>query len=139
MERQRQHNPQKRNGFTCGDHRQLLVTTGSMRRDLQPNRVAQVVQLLQDGTSTRVVAGRLAVSPSTVSRAWRRHQETVTYGELDRSIEGHQPSSRTGICSFVRGGTAGAQNDLQQATGVYVSDQTVRNRFHEGTMSSIGT
>ena len=32
------------------------------------------------------------------------------------------------------------QNDLQQATGEHVSDQTVRNRLHEGgMMSSCGT
>ena len=32
----------------------------------------------------------------------------VTQGELDRAVEGHQPSSRTCICSFVWGGTGGA-------------------------------
>lgn len=50
--------------------------TGSMRRFLQPIQVAQVVQLLQDGTSIGAVARRFAVSPSTVSRAWRRYQVT---------------------------------------------------------------
>ena len=29
----------------------------------------------------------------------------ITWGELDRAIEGHQPSSGTGICSFVQGKT----------------------------------
>ncbi|KAJ8336531.1 hypothetical protein SKAU_G00377510 [Synaphobranchus kaupii] len=59
--------------------RDVLVTTGSMRRYLQPNQVAQVVQLLQDGTSIRAVTRRFAVSPSTVSGAWRRYQETGRY------------------------------------------------------------
>ncbi len=85
----------------------VLVTTGSMKRYLQPIQVAQVVQLLEDGTSIRAVARMFAVSPSTVSRAWRRYQE-ITWGELDRAVKGHQPSSRTSICSFVRGGTGGA-------------------------------
>ncbi|XP_059204117.1 nuclear GTPase SLIP-GC-like [Centropristis striata] len=36
----------------------ILLTTGSMRRYLQPNQVPQVVQLFQDGTSIRMVATR---------------------------------------------------------------------------------
>jgi len=28
------------------------------------------------------------VSPSTVARAWRKFQEPVTLGELDRAVEG---------------------------------------------------
>ena len=97
----------------------VLVTTGSKRRYLKPNQVAQVAQLLQDGTSICAVARRFAVPLSTVSGAWRRYQETGRYkGELDRAMS-----------------TARAlQNDLQQATGVNVSDQTVRNRLHEGGM-----
>ena len=47
-----------------------LVTTDNMRRYLQPIQVAQVVQL--DGRTIRGVARRFAVSPNTVSRAWRR-------------------------------------------------------------------
>ena len=31
-----------------------------------------------------------------------------TQGEEDRAVEGHRPSSRTGNCSFVRGGTGAA-------------------------------
>ena len=57
----------------------VSVTTGSMRRYLDPTEVAQAVQLLQDGTSIRAIARRFAVSPSTVSRAWRRFQETGSY------------------------------------------------------------
>jgi len=48
-----------------------------MRRYLDPTEVAQAVQLLQDGTSIHAIARRFAVSPI----------------------------SRTGICSFVQGGT----------------------------------
>ena len=59
-----------------------------MRRYLQPIQVAQVVQLLQDGTSIHAAITRmLAVSPSTVSRAWRRYQETGHYTR--RAGQGH--------------------------------------------------
>ncbi|XP_066500484.1 Fc receptor-like protein 5 [Hoplias malabaricus] len=47
-----------------------------MRRCLQPTEVARVVQLIQDGISMRTVARRFAMSIITVSRAWRRYQET---------------------------------------------------------------
>ena len=57
----------------------VIITTGSMRRFLNPTEVAQIVQLLQDGTSTRAVARRFDVSPSTISRTWRRFQETGSY------------------------------------------------------------
>ncbi|KAI4896068.1 hypothetical protein NFI96_034419, partial [Prochilodus magdalenae] len=50
-------------------------TRGSMRQTLQPTQVAQVVQLFQDGTSMRAVAGRFAVPVNVVSRAWRRYQK----------------------------------------------------------------
>ncbi|KAL0152518.1 hypothetical protein M9458_052241 [Cirrhinus mrigala] len=50
-----------------------------MRQSLQPTQVAQVVELIQDGTSVQAVARRFAVSVSVVSRAWRRYQETGQY------------------------------------------------------------
>ncbi|MCI4383141.1 hypothetical protein PGIGA_G00022880 [Pangasianodon gigas] len=54
-----------------------------MRQYLQSNQVAQVVQLLQDGTSLRAAARRFGASPSTVSRAWRRYRETGRYTRRD--------------------------------------------------------
>ncbi|KAI4872345.1 hypothetical protein NFI96_016864, partial [Prochilodus magdalenae] len=54
-------------------------TRGSMRRTLQPTQVAQVMQLIQDGTSMRAVASKFAVSFSVVSRAWRCYLETGQY------------------------------------------------------------
>ncbi len=42
-------------------------------------------------------------------------RQAVTLGELDRAVDGPEPISRTGICSFVQMSTARAlQNDLQQ-------------------------
>ena len=49
----------------------VRVTTGSMRRYLQPNQVAQVNQLLRDGTSVKVVARRFAVwNPQSDCQTW---------------------------------------------------------------------
>ncbi len=79
-------------------------TTGSMRRYLDPTEVAQAVQLLQDATSILSIARRFAVSPSTVSRAWRRSRRQEVYSRRagQGPLEGPYPIIRTGICSFVQ-------------------------------------
>ena len=76
------------------------------------------------------------MSPNTISRAWRRYQGTgITWGELERAKEGQQHNSRTSICYWNRRSPSRAlQNDFQQATGMHVSDQTVKNRLREGGM-----
>ena len=54
----------------------ILIFVGAARQHLDLPDVARAVQLLEDGERLRVVARRLGVSPSIVSRLWRRYRET---------------------------------------------------------------
>ena len=96
-----------------------------MRRYLQLIQVAQVAQLLQDGTSLRAVARRFSVSLPAWSqkRGGDARRRAITRGELDRALEWQQTSTARAL-----------QNDCQWATCVHGSDQTIRNRLHEGGM-----
>ena len=77
----------------------VIITTGSMRRFLNPTEVAQVVQLLQDGTST--CAGDLMCLPAqSPEHGGDFRRQAVTLGELDRAVEGPQHISRTDIMSL---------------------------------------
>lgn len=92
-----------------------------------------------DDTSTRAVT-RFAVFPSLVSRAWRRFQET--WSDFQKSWTGSSKFNEplagpvfAPSCTEEQDGTTRAlQNDLQQASVVTASDQTIKNRLHEVDM-----
>ena len=124
-------NLKKGNLFLCAGHRQLFSLYPPWQILLLcvllvsfPQQVAQVVQHCQDGTSIRAVARKFAVYPSTVSREWRRYQET-------------------GVCSFVRGGTGGALPKPNKMTSsrllVCMFLTKLSWGWYEGLISSSGT
>ena len=54
----------------------ILIFVGAARQHVVLTDVARAVQLLEDGERLLVVTRRLDVSPSVVSRLWRRYQDT---------------------------------------------------------------
>jgi len=61
-------------------HYPAVVTTGAVRRDISPRYLSedervQIADLRKAGASMREIAGRLARSPSTVSRELRRNRD----------------------------------------------------------------
>lgn len=104
-----------------------------MKWYLQLRQAAQTVQLLQDIISTRVVTRRFAVSPSRVSKAQRRYNETshyLTVGHWHRTASTQQWDQYLLLSENQRRSTFRAlQKDLQQATAV---------NFSEGPTPSIG-
>ncbi len=101
----------KRNDFASGGGWQQTIALSlcfltdlslAMRQYLQPNQVVQIVQLLQDGTF--MCASSSGVSPSTVSKAWRRYQEMGHYTR--RAGQGQNltklpQASRLMVCIFL--------------------------------------
>ena len=106
------------------------------RRHLNVEELSRGIGMLQGGLSQRRVAAVLAVSQSVVSRAWRRFRQC---GSARRRHGGGRQRSTTHrqdrylITTATRSRRSNAtslQQTLQNASGVTVSTQTVRNRLH---------
>ena len=107
-----------------------------MRRHLEATDVVRAVQLLEDGVRQVEVARRFGITQSVVSRLWQRYQQTGRYHVRQRSGRPRVLTARQDQYLRVsarrnRMDSAITQrNNLQNATGVRVSIQTVRNRLH---------
>lgn len=124
----------------------ILVITYSVavavRRHLTDVECARVVQMIEDGSSQRQVAAAFGVSHSVVSRVVQRHWETGSYrrrpgGGRPRSTDGRDDRhlrllvNRNPFQSARR-----LQRGFQDATGIRLSTQTIRNRLHEVRMNA---
>lgn len=106
------------------------------RRRLAPVQLDQIIRWIQEGLSQREVSRRLNVSQSVVSRAWNRfiQNDSVAYvhgGGRQRSTTAAQ--DRLLILNARRNPTYPASRlnrSLRVATGVLISNQTVRRRLH---------
>uniref|UniRef100_A0A673Y5E3 Transposase Tc1-like domain-containing protein n=1 Tax=Salmo trutta TaxID=8032 RepID=A0A673Y5E3_SALTR len=107
-----------------------------MRRSLQPTQVAQVVQLIQDGTSMRAVARRFAVSVSVVSRAWSGSIVVKKASGRPRKSSKHQDRLLKLIQRRDRGTTSTELAQEWQQAGVSASARTVRRSLLEDGLVS---
>ena len=115
----------------------VVVITEGVRRYLDATQVARAVQMIEDGVRRSEVARSFDVSRSVVQRLWTRYQETDGYTRRPGQGRNRITTARQDryvVTSALRNRfiTARAlQNDLHHASGVRVSNQTVRNRLHE--------
>lgn len=114
----------------------LLLTCTAVRRHLTETEVARAVQMVEDGLTQRQVAVRLGVSQSVIHRVVERFRETGAYHRRPgqgrpRATTPRQDRYLRTLTGRNRFHTAGQlQNSFEDATGVRISNQTVRNRLH---------
>ena len=110
------------------------------RNRLNESDLNRALGMLQSGRTQEDVSRTLRVSQSVISRAWTRYQMT---GSVQHRHGGGRPRStnpaqdRYLVVSASRNRHSNArklQDELQRASGVHVSDQTVRNRLHDAGM-----
>lgn len=105
--------------------------------DTTEAEAAQVVALLQQGFSQRVVARRLNLSRSAVRRVYQRFLETGEYRRRSGSGRQRVTSERDDrfiVTSALRNrhlSGVDLQRRLQEVRGVAISDSTVRRRLRE--------
>ena len=105
-----------------------------LRRHLSQDEMNRGIGMPHSGLSQRHVANVLGVSQSVVSRMWNRFITTGNVRHLHAGGENAQPMGfKTDFWWFRHGPT-----DLttQNATGVRISTQTIRNRLHDAGLRS---
>ena len=112
-----------------------------MRRLPRDERL-RAIGMLQTGTSQREVANTFNVSKSVISRLWNRYQQTQNVDDRPRS--GRPRSTTRAQDRFIRNQVLRNRTqtanqvaaNLNQATGVRVSGQTIRNRLHAAHLNA---
>ena len=92
-----------------------------LRRHLSQDEMNRGIGMLHSGLSQRHVANVLGVSQSVVSRMWNRF---ITTGNVRHLHEVQARRHRFDNATTLRRG-------FQNATGVRISTQTIRNRLHD--------
>lgn len=110
--------------------------------DLTELHVSRAIALLEEGRTMRYVGNDLGVAPSVIYRLWKRYRETGEYSRRrgqGRKRKTTRLQDRYIVNCALRNRTTTArdlQNTLRTATGVEISDQTVRNRLMEANLRS---
>ena len=113
-----------------------------LRRHLSQDEMNRGIGMLHSGLSQRHVSNVLGVSQSVVSRMWNRFITTgnVRYlhaGGRERST--NEVQDRFLVVQARRhrfDNTTTLRRDFQNATGVRISAQTIRNRLHDAGLRS---
>ena len=116
-------------GFYCVNFssNRSIRSTGQETFAESPNR-SQTLGMLRAGQSTRQVAAVFGVAQSTISRLLQRFNATNSVDDR-RATTRHQDNRLRNLTPRNRRITAPLQGELRTATGVNVSDQTIRNRL----------
>lgn len=109
--------------------------------DTTPEEAAQVLALLQQGLSQRIVAAQLHLSQSSVSRVYRRFQETGSFIRRPRTSRQRCTSERDDrfiVSTSLRNRHmtgVDVQQELRRVREVTVSEWTVRRRLREANLT----
>lgn len=111
------------------------------KMDTTEAEVAVVVRLLQEGRSQRSVAAELNLTQSTVSRVYKRYEQTGAFTSRPRTGRRRCTSERDDrfiVTTLLRDrhltGVA-VQQRLREARGVAVSEWTVRRRLQQANLT----
>ena len=112
-----------------------------VRHRLSEEQMNRGIGMLEAGLSQREVACVLGVSQSVVSRMWTRIH--LTGNVMHQHAGGREHSTTRAQDQFIalqawrhRFNNATLRSELQKATGVRLSTQTIRNRLHEAGLRS---